>query len=78
MAVAAVVVAAVVSFYFDVITSFPAVYIWSWTTARRDTRIVRIVGQTCAVYKLHTVIVKDKHRKHWKGVITSIVQYYHR
>ena len=23
---------------FDVITSFPAVYIWSWTTAHRDTR----------------------------------------
>ena len=23
---------------FDVITSFSAVYIWSWTTAHRDTR----------------------------------------
>ena len=26
--------------FFDVITSFSAVYIWSWTTAHRDTRTV--------------------------------------
>ena len=62
---------------FDVITSFPAVYIWSWTSAHRDTRITVIHALSRIVEQMYIVgvgRVRKERRYHVNITVLSLIE----